>query len=692
MSQNNAAEGRGSSAKNSLDMKTLFVRSIPFEATDEELANYFSELAPIKHAVIVKDNEKNSRGFGFVSFAVEDDTKDALEKARKTKFKGRLLRVDIAKRRERSKGDQRSSSSSEQAGNVENKENELMGGKPKLIIRNMPWSVRKPEQLKQIFMRFGTVVEAKIPKKPDGKLCGFAFVTMKKLAACKKAIEDSKDLKIDGRQVAVDFAIQKNKWEDYKKENVAEKVESESESESEIDEQEAGEEGSSNEASEAEDEDNENGSEDEDSDANSEEDEEMDSEEEDQSPGSQNWPKPNKHEQLSVFVRNVPYDATQESLEEHFGKFGPVKYALPVQDKETGLAKGSAFVVFKSKDAFDECVNNAPASGTTSLLMSDDVPYRYVYEGRILSIAPALDRETAGRFAERNASKRKEAFGKAPTAKDKRNLYLLNEGRITEGSKLAQLLTAKDMEIRESSYKLRVEQLKKNPSLHLSLTRLAIRNLPRAMTDKALKALARKAIVEFAKEVNLHMRHPLSKEEIQRSTREKYKFMDEDEIAARKKKDKKQGVVRQAKVIMEVKGSSVGRSRGYGFVEFRDHKAALMGLRWLNAHEVTKPELLEGLDDEEKKAVDTEGLTRRRLCVEFAIENANVVKRRRDATKNMRESSKRKLEEAGDEKTEQENQKKAKTDSNAKKPSKSGVDDNIKRLIGFKRKRKQARK
>ncbi|CUS24413.1 LAQU0S16e01156g1_1 [Lachancea quebecensis] len=692
MSRNNAVEDRGSSAKNSLDMKTLFVRSIPFEATDEELANYFSELAPIKHAVIVKDSDKNSRGFGFVSFAVEDDTKDALDKARKTKFKGRLLRVDIAKRRERSKGDQKPSSGSEQTGNSERKENELLGGKPKLIIRNMPWSVRKPEQLKQIFMRFGTVVEAKIPKKPDGKLCGFAFVTMKKLAACKKAIEDSKDLKIDGRQVAVDFAIQKNKWEDYKKENVPEKAESDSESES--DEQEAEEE-TPNEASEAEKEDKEDGSDDDNSEVDSEEDKDMDSEEEEEeeiNSGSQNWPKPNKQEQLSVFVRNVPYDATQETLEEHFSKFGPVKYALPVQDKETGLAKGSAFVVFSSKDAFDECVNNAPASGTTSLLMSDDVPYRYVYEGRILSISPALDRETAGRFAERNASKRKEAFGKAPTAKDKRNLYLLNEGRITEGSKLAQLITAKDMEIRESSYKLRVEQLKKNPSLHLSLTRLAIRNLPRAMTDKALKALARKAIVEFAKEVTLHMRHPLSKEEIQRSTKEKYKFMDEDEIAARKKKDKKQGVVRQAKVIMEVKGSSIGRSRGYGFVEFRDHKAALMGLRWLNAHEVTKSELLEGLDDEEKKAVDTEGLTRRRLCVEFAIENANVVKRRRDATKNMRESNKRKLEEEGDEKTQQENQKKAKTDSTTKKPSKSGVDDDTKRLIGYKRKRKQARK
>lgn len=686
MSSARTGESNSSSRKDLLDMKTLFVRSIPFDATDEELANYFSNLAPIKHAVIVKDDQKNSRGFGFVSFAVEDDTKDALDKARKTKFKGRLLRVDIAKRRDRTKKDQNAAAGSEDTSGPQDKEDELLGGKPKLIVRNMPWSVRNPDELKKIFMRYGTVVEAKIPKRPDGKLCGFAFVTMKKLASCKIAIEESKSLKIGGRQVAVDFAVQKNKWEDYKKENAVESVpapESESESDGAESEEDTSDEDESKDSEEESDSEE---------DLKTEERHEGNEEEEDKVDRSDR-PKPNKKEQLAVFVRNVPYDATQESLEEHFNKFGPVKYALPVQDKETGLAKGSAFVVFQTQEAFDECVNNAPASGTTSLLISDDVPYRYVYDGRILSIAPALDRETAGRFAEKNASKRKEAFGKAPSLKDKRNLYLLNEGRITEGSKLAELLSAKDMEIRESSYKLRVDQLKKNPSLHLSLTRLAIRNLPRAMTDKALKALARKAIVEFAKEVGLNKRHPLSKEEIQRSTREKYNFMDETEIAARKKKDKKQGVVRQAKVIMEVKGSSTGRSRGYGFVEFRDHKAALMGLRWLNAHEVTKSELLEGLTDEEKKLVDVEGLTRRRLCVEFAIENANVVKRRRELTKGMRESSKRKLEEAESNETQQDDNKKAKTvNSTDGNSSKSGVDENIKRLIGFKRKRKQGKK
>ncbi|SCU85113.1 LADA_0D05776g1_1 [Lachancea dasiensis] len=681
-----------------LDMKTLFVRSIPFDATDEELATFFADLAPIKHAVIVKDDEKNSRGFGFVSFAVEDDTKEALSKARKAKFKGRLLRVDIAKRRDRSGSGQKRA---EPVKTAEERENELLGGKAKLIVRNMPWSVRNPDQLKKIFMRFGTVVEAKIPKKPDGKLCGFAFVTMKKLAACKKAIEESKGLKIDGRPVAVDFAIQKNKWEEHKQENITipaqesdtdshgeEQEESDAESDSLEDEQDS-----------EDDEDQEAGDDNTRDDESDEDDGEQAELTSDGESDVQDRPKPNRQENWSIFVRNVPYDATRESLEEHFSKFGPVKYALPVQDKETGLAKGSAFVAFKSAETFDDCVNNAPASGTTSLLISDDVPYKYVYDGRILSITPSLDRETAERYAERNASKRKETFGKAPTVRDKRNLYLLNEGRITEGSILSQLLSSKDMEIRESSYKLRVEQLKKNPGLHLSLTRLAIRNLPRAMTDKALKALARKAIVEFATEVTLKKRHPLSKEEIQRSTKEKYKFMDEDEINAKKKKDKKQGVVRQAKVIMEVKGSTTGRSRGYGFVEFRDHKAALMGLRWLNAHEVTRTEVLEGLDEEEKKAVDVEGLNRRRLCVEFAIENANVVKRRREATKSGKEASKRKLEtktaEAVDDGGVRKKSRKNDTQSSSKEggaSGKSGVDDKIKRLIGIKRKRKQGRK
>lgn len=669
-----------------LDLKTLFVRGVPFESTDEEFGNFFSQFSPIKHAVIVKDGEGASRGFGFVSFAVEDDTKTALNQARKTKFMGRLLRIDIAKRRERSRGkkDADEVSSAPSVDNVKDEEeskpeddNDLMKGKPKLIIRNMPWSCRDPTKLKKIFGLYGTVVEATIPRKRDGRLCGFAFVTMNRISNCKAAIEGTKDLKIDGRKVAVDFAIQKNRWEDYKNEHKELEASDEDEEEEEEDDDDDEDDGSD---SGEEDADNQDDKEKEEkSDIVLDSDEEISEEEE---TPEQDTVKKNRKEDFSIFVRNVPYDATQESLERHFGVFGPVKYALPVIDKETGLAKGTAFVAFRSEDAYNDCLNNAPATGSTSLLISDDVSPEYVYEGRVLAISPTLDRESAGRMFERNAEKRKEVLGKAPGEKDRRNLYLLNEGRIVAGSKLSQLLTPADMEVREKSYKLRVEQLKKNPTLHLSMTRLAIRNIPRAMTEKGLKALARKAVVEFAKEVNENKRHALNKEEIVRSTKEKYKFMSEEEIEAQKKKDKKQGIVRQSKIIMEIKGSSGGRSRGYGFVEFRDHKAALMCLRWLNAHEVSRDEILEGLTDDEKKQLDADSFKKRRLVVEFAIENANVVKRRREKVKESRLISfKRKRDD-------EENKEEEKVAQPVEEETKSGLSNNIKQIIGSKRRRK----
>ncbi|AMD22576.1 HHL194Cp [Eremothecium sinecaudum] len=708
-----------------IDKKTLFVRNLPSDATDDEFLDFFSQFVPVKHAVIVRDDEGVNRGFGFVSFAVEADTAAALAAGRKTAFKGRLLKIHFAKRRERESTKMADKESEDQESiedvvpeeKTEQEEAEsIMKGKPKLIIRNMPWSCRDSNKLKKIFGRFGTVVEASIPRNPDGRLRGFAFVTMKKISNCKKAIEECKDLKIDGRQVAVDFAVQKNRWEEFKEKHDTPKDEDDAT-------------GSASEAEDLEEAEKSSGSEDEEDEADLDDLVEANklSEDIEEKPHA---PK-NRKETYSVFIRNLPYDATQEALEEFFSKFGPVKYALPVLDKETGLAKGTAFVAFTTQEAYEDCINNAPAVGSTSLLISDDVQPQYVYEGRVLSISPTLDRETANRNAERNAANRKEAFGIAPAERDRRNLYLMNEGKIVEGSKLAQLLTPAEMAIRQKSYQLRVEQIKKNPELHVSMTRLAIRNIPRAMNEASLKILARNAVVEFAKEVKEGLRHPLSKEEISRSTREKYKFMSEDEVQAEKKRDKKRGLIRQAKIIMEVKGSTTGRSKGYGFVEFRDHKSALMGLRWLNAHRVTREEIFAGVSEEEKKLVDAEGIDQRRLTVEFALENATVVKRRRERIKQSKESGrvKRSAEDDPsdvaadknkkfkmhkkndfhrDSRGNKDSRKKWSKDSNttkgspkyrdskvskdAKDSKTSAFSDDIKRLIGFKRKRRQGKK
>lgn len=637
-------------AQEGQDTKTLFVRSVPFDATSEELSDFFSLFAPVRHAVIVTDKEHNSRGFGFVSFALEEDAKLALEKGRESKFKDRTLRIDIAKRRDRqNKADMPSAEVPEKKGT-------------RLIVRNLPWSMEKVEKLKKQFQRYGTVVECTVPKNEKGKMRGFAFIRMKKFSAAEAAVEKSKGLKIDGREVTVDFAVDKTRWEAsgqakpvFESEKKNEKKESSSEKKS-----------SSESSSESSDES--------DKEESDKEGEELPVEEK---------PKPNKQEPYTIFIRNLPYDATKEGLQEHFEQFGPVKYALPVVDKETGMARGTGFVAFKTEDAYKQCLDNAPdsSSSSSSLLVSDDVPPAYIYDGRIMSITSAVDRDRAKTLLEKNKERRDQILGKEHGKQDKRNLFLLNEGRINPTSAMGQLIGKTELEIREKSYKLRIDQLNANPSLHLSLTRLAVRNLPRTLTEKSFKALGRKAVVEFAKEVKQEIRQPLSKEEIQRSLKHKQNnSLEKPDL----NKSKKKGVVRQAKILVEVSASGqAGRSKGYGFLEFRDHKSALMALRWLNCHEVTYEEILAGLSPEEQKFVKPDG-QKRRLIVEFAIEHAKVVNKRKEKVKNARDYAEMKKKAA-------EEEQKKKQEEMAKKREREATDE-TKQIIGNKRRRKNKKK
>lgn len=705
-----------------LDRRTLFIRAVPEDATSEELSEYFSQFVPVKHAVIVTDENKKSRGFGFVSFTMDEDTLTALVEAKKQKFKGRFLRVDIAKRRDRKNKNKNEEAPREERAPRETVEKR----KARIIIRNLPWSCKTPDKLKNIFQRYGAVHDAYIPTKKGGLMKGFGFVIMKKNSAAERAVKECVGLKIDGREVAVDLAVEKSKWEKLQEDEQTEirptgreRPSKESDEDENMDDAED-EEKANRTIHESDDEDEsvEHKDFDELNGLNSDEEEEEDEHEVKRE-------KKNTQEAFSVFVRNIPYDADKDSLTEHFSQFGPVKYALPVIDRATGVSRGSAFVAFKTLEAYKDCLDNAPPVSSTSMLISDDVSPAYVYQGRILSIASTVDRDSASRLAERNTDQRKEVLGISKGDRDRRNLFLLNEGRITEHSKLAQFISKTDMELREKSYKLRVQQLNKNPTLHLSLTRLAIRNLPRAMTSKTLKALGRKAVVQFATDVKEGVRQPLSKEEVNRSIKFKHEDdnsglnseekmqkqkerMEKEKLEKEKRKNKKMGVVKQAKVVMELKESGeVGRSRGYGFIEFRDHKAALMGLRWLNAHEVSVDEITDGMTEEEKKGVSIDMTNKRKLIAEFAIENAQVVKRRKEK-EFLARNNKRKRTEDGDEDEDIENStrkdkkrkgpsrkgnmnkgvktdKKKEGNDEKKTESKSGVSDNVKAIIGRKR-------
>jgi RNA recognition motif-containing protein len=47
---------------------TLFIKNLNFETNEEKLIKLFSEIGEIKSLKIIKDDNKKSKGYGFVEF------------------------------------------------------------------------------------------------------------------------------------------------------------------------------------------------------------------------------------------------------------------------------------------------------------------------------------------------------------------------------------------------------------------------------------------------------------------------------------------------------------------------------------------------------------------------------------------------------------------------------------------------
>jgi len=614
------------------------VRSLPPTATNEALANFFSQHFPVVRATVVIDpNTKASRGYGFVTFTDADDAVEAKEKLQNELLDGRRLRLDIAEPRHRAStnggSDQPPSRVSEEKKQREQSRAEALKP-PKLIVRNLPWSIKTPQDLAAHFRMYGKIKYIDLPQS-NGKLAGFGFVTLRGRTNAERAIAGVNGKIVDERELAVDWAVDKETWQKQLK-----SAETEAETErpptsktpnaadvkasSKVDP------GDEDEPMDDDDADLRNfmknhmeNLEDEDgnSESGAEDDDQWEDEEEGEKAESTADTAGKEKRALStdnsttVFVRNLPFTTTDEELKAHFVQhFGPIRFARVVMDKSTDRPAGTGFVCFFDAENLKTCLKGSPrqkplsAAGKRSVLQNDavDPEGKYTLDGRVLQVAQAVSKEEATRLTSEGSAAR---MGQD---KDKRRLFLLGEGTIPKNSPLYASLPPADIKMREASAQQRKKLVQGNPSLHISLTRLAVRNIPRNIDSKALKALAREAVVGFAKDVKEGRRQPLSKEENARGGQQ-----DKEAEHLRKKKGK--GVVKQSKVVFETKeGTKVAedmgasKSRGYGFIEYSSHRWALMGLRWLNGHE---------LKNEAGKTS--------RLIVEFAIENANVVARRR---------------------------------------------------------------
>lgn len=438
-----------------------------------------------------------------------------------------------------------------------------------------------------MFIKFGKIYEVKLPPgKRAGSSAGFGFVNFTNQADAEKAIRDGNARDLGGRQIAVDWAVAREQYQEAmaaqkggpgptetaspaddamdvdvggNKEEEKQSDDSDESSSGEADQKSGDEEKGSDEEDEDDDEDDDG------------EDDGSDEEEKKEEPSRGQDGKTKKQHSTDVhlgktlFVRNLAYATTQETLQEKFETWGKLRYAVLVKNRQTGEPMGTAFIQFADPADADRCLEDAYASKAFKTarhrITARDNESDILLDGRRLIITKAVTREQASDFKNVGDDRAKK--------RDPRNLALASAGVIQsstpEGAKLS-----KD----EIARRQRGEHDKKmklaNPNFHVSRTRLSVRNLPKEMDEPSLRRIFLNNL-EHLKEKGI-------------STK-----------------------LNQVKVARDP--SKENKSRGFGFVEFENHAAALEALKKIN----NSDKILPG---------------GHRLIVEFSIENSLVLQKR----------------------------------------------------------------
>nr|XP_015207684.1 PREDICTED: RNA-binding protein 28 [Lepisosteus oculatus] len=487
---------------------TLFVRNLPTSACSDRLEEIFSEVGPVKHCFVVKEKGgETCRGFGYVTFSMEEDAQKAMKEIKQ--YDGQQIVLMLAKKKQHNK--KKSASTEPGPKKQKPKSTKKSKKKARLIIRNLSFKCTE-DDLKQFFSKYGAVLEVNIPRKADGKMRGFAFVQFKNVLEAGKALKATNLKEIKVLMQVVIYGTLLLCFRPGKKAPVeTEECEIDDDTES------------SDEHSAAEDHEEENDAESEEADSDG-SDSGSEDEEDNEIPAQKKHHTSDVNEGKTVFIRNLSFDTEEDGLEELLLQYGELKYVRIVLHPDTEHSKGCAFAQFKTKEAAEKCIAAAEEGSESGGLRLD---------GRKLNIVLAISREEAMKVKTQ----------KVKTHTGTRNLFLAREGLIRAGTAAAEGLSAADL-----AKRARFEELKRlklrDINVFVSKTRLCVHNLPKSVDQKHLRKLCLKA-AGGGKDVRIN----------------------------------------ECRVMYDRKpqlGKTVGRSLGYGFVQFQEHDHALKALRHLN--------------------------------------------------------------------------------------------------------------
>ncbi|CAK8573311.1 unnamed protein product [Lathyrus sativus] len=162
----------------------VYVKNLSETINDEELKDIFGPFGTITSAIIMRDTNGKSRGFGFVNFQSPDSAATAVEKLNGTTINhDKVLFVGRAQRKAEREHELRVKFEQERISRYE----KLQGAN--LYLKNLDDSF-SDEKLKDLFSEFGTITSCKVMLDSHGHSKGSGFVAFSTPEEASKALNE----------------------------------------------------------------------------------------------------------------------------------------------------------------------------------------------------------------------------------------------------------------------------------------------------------------------------------------------------------------------------------------------------------------------------------------------------------------------------------------------------------------------
>jgi len=181
-----------------------FVKNFGDELDDDQLRDLFKKFGEITSAVVMRDNDGKSTGFGFVAFSTPEAAEAAVENMNNYELpisKNKLTVCRAQKKSER-QTELKRRFEAQKAERLQHYQG------INLYIKNLDESITD-DDLRKHFSKFGNITSAKVMQDDDGRSKGFGFVCFEKPDDATKAIVEMNNRMIGNKPLYVTLAQRK---------------------------------------------------------------------------------------------------------------------------------------------------------------------------------------------------------------------------------------------------------------------------------------------------------------------------------------------------------------------------------------------------------------------------------------------------------------------------------------------------